>query len=71
MMVSGMFLMGLALSVAGIVQVYFNRIMGMDFLSTQEYMRLWFMVTMASALLFAAGAYTFVYDFFTMKEASA
>jgi len=67
-MVSGMALMGLALAVAGIVQVYFNRIMGVDFLTTQDYMRLWFMVTMASAGFFAAGAYLFVYDFFTMKE---
>lgn len=64
-MVSGMFAMGLALAVAGIVQTYFNRLIGIDFLTTQDYMRLWFMVTMACAAFFAIGAMTFIYDFFT------
>jgi len=71
MMVSGMFMMGLSLSVAGIVQTYLNRVLGMDFLLTQDYMRLWFMVTMASAGLFAYGALTFIYDFFFMKPVEA
>ncbi len=64
-MVSGMFMMGLALAVAGIVQTYFNRLIGIDFLTTQEYMRLWFMVTLACAAFFAVGAATFIYDFFS------
>ncbi len=38
-MVSGMFLMGLALAVAGVVQAYLNRVVGIDFLTTQDYMR--------------------------------
>lgn len=71
LMVSGMFLMGMAFTIAGIVQTYFNRVMGLDFLATQEYMRLWFMVVMASGVIFAAGAITFIYDFFVMKERTA
>lgn len=65
-MVSGMFLMGLSLAVAGIVQVYFNRVMGLDFLTTQEYMRLWFIVTLCCAAFFAAGAFVFIFDFFKL-----
>jgi nitric oxide reductase subunit B len=64
-MVSGMFSMGLALAVAGIVQTYFNRLIGIDFLTTQEYMRLWFMVTLVCAVFFAIGAAAFIYDFFS------
>jgi len=45
--------------------------MGVDFLTTQGYMRIWFMVVLASAALFAAGAYTFVYDFFTLGRRPA
>jgi nitric oxide reductase subunit B len=70
-MISGMLLMGLALTVSGIVQTYFNRIIGIDFLTTQEYMRLWFEVALASAALFAAGAYIFIYDFFKAGRAGA
>jgi nitric oxide reductase subunit B len=70
-MIFGMFLMGLSLAVAGVVQTYFNRVIGIDFLTTQDYMRLWFMVTLASAVIFATGAGTFIYDFFALKEERA
>jgi len=70
-MVSGMFMMGLGFAVAGIVQTYFNRIMGVDFLTTQDYMKLWFMVVLVCAIFFSVGVYTFVYDFFALKAKSA
>jgi nitric oxide reductase subunit B len=70
-MVSGMFLMGLALAVAGVVQAYLNRVVGIDFLTTQDYMRIWFIVDLVAACWFAAGAYTFIYDFFTFREGRA
>ena len=69
-MVSGMFAMGLALAVAGIVQTYFNRLIGIDFLTTQDYMRLWFMVTLVCAAFFAIGAAAFIYDFFSFVRRS-
>jgi len=69
-MVSGMFAMGLALAVAGIVQTYFNRLIGIDFLTTQDYMRLWFMVTLVCAAFFAIGAAAFIYDFFSFGRRS-
>jgi nitric oxide reductase subunit B len=61
-----MILMALALAVAGVVQTYFQRIMGIDYLTTQGFMRLWFAVFWVSAWGFAAGVLMYIVDFFTM-----
>jgi nitric oxide reductase subunit B len=66
-----MILIALALAVAGIVQVYFQRVLGMDFLTTQEFMKLWYAVFWVSAWGFAAGVVMFLIDFFRLAKAKA
>jgi nitric oxide reductase subunit B len=66
-----MILIALALAIAGIVQVYFQRILGMDFLSAQEFMKLWYAVFWTSAWGFAAGVVMFLIDFFRLAKAKA
>jgi nitric oxide reductase subunit B len=66
MMVFSMFLMVLALAVAGIVQTYLQRILGMDYLTTQEFMKLWFAVFWVSAWGFASGVVMYIIDFFML-----
>jgi nitric oxide reductase subunit B len=60
----------LALAIAGIVQAYFQRVLGMDYLTTQGFMKLWFAVFWVSAWGFAAGVLMYIVDFFTLREAS-
>jgi len=66
-----MILIALALGIAGIVQVYFQRVLGMDFLTTQEFMKLWYAVFWTSAWGFAAGVVMFLIDFFRLAKAKA
>ena len=61
-----MIMMVMALTVAGVVQVYFQRVMGLDYLATQGYMRLWFAAFLVSGLGFAAGCLMYVVDFFRL-----
>jgi nitric oxide reductase subunit B len=68
-MCSFMTLMALSLAVAGIVQTYFQRILGMDYLTTQGYMKLWYAVFWVSAWGFAAGGAMFLFDFFRLAKA--
>ncbi len=68
MMVTSMLMMGLALAVAGIVQIYLQRVLGMDFLTTQGFMRLWFAVFWVSAWGFALGVLLYIIDFFTLEQ---
>ena len=67
----GMIFMVVALLIAGIVQVYLQRIVGMDFLEAQEYMRLWFSVRLATGLIFAVGTLVFVWHFFALDRSTA
>jgi nitric oxide reductase subunit B len=68
MMVFSMLMMGLALAVAGIVQIYLQRLLGMDYLTTQGFMRLWFAVFWVSAWGFALGVLLYIIDFFTLEQ---
>ncbi len=65
MMVSFMTLMALAFALAGIVQTYFQRILGMDYLVTQGYMKLWYAVLWVCAWGFLIGAAIFITDYFS------
>ncbi len=62
-----MVMMVLGLAVAGIVQTYFQRVLGMDYLTTQGYMGLWYAVFWVSALGFAAGVAIYLADFFSLE----
>ena len=61
-----MILIALSLAIAGIVQVYFQRILGMDYMTAQGFMRLWYAVFWTSAVGFAAGVSLYIIDFFRM-----
>jgi nitric oxide reductase subunit B len=62
-----MVMMVLGLAVAGIVQTYFQRVLGMDYLTTQGYMGLWYAVFWVSALGFVAGVAMYMVDFFSLE----
>ena len=66
-----MILIALSLAIAGIVQVYFQRVLGMDYLTSQEFMKLWYAVFWTSAWGFAAGVVMFLIDFFRLTTAKA
>jgi nitric oxide reductase subunit B len=70
-MCSFMTLMALSLAIAGIVQTYFQRILGMDYLTTQEYMKLWYAVFWVSGWGFAVGVVMFLADFFRLAKTRA
>ncbi len=64
-----MILIALSLAIAGIVQVYFQRLLGMDYLTTQEFMKLWYAVFWISAVGFASGVSLYIADFFSIQKA--
>lgn len=56
----------LSFTVAGIVQAYVQRIMGMDYLTTQGFLRLWFTVLWICGWGLTAGVVLYLLDFFFM-----
>jgi nitric oxide reductase subunit B len=61
--------MGLAFGVAGVLQVYLERILGLGFMTAQTYMRFWFAVVFCFGLAFLAGQWTTILHLFTIKAA--
>lgn len=59
-----MLMMVLCFTIAGIVQVYLQRIMGMDYLTTQSFLRLWFSLLWACGWGLMAGIVLYLLDFF-------
>lgn len=57
-----MIFMVMALLIAGIVQVYLQRIMGMDFLVVQSHLKLWMEVRLVAGVVFTGGAVALVWD---------
>jgi nitric oxide reductase subunit B len=68
MMTFSMVLMALALGVAGVVQAYLQRILGMDYLTVQGFMKLWYRVFWISGWGFFIGVLSYVMDFFGMRK---
>jgi nitric oxide reductase subunit B len=62
----GMIFIVMALLIAGIVQVYLQRIMGLDFLEVQEQLRLWFEVRLAAGALFLLGTLLLIGDLYRL-----
>lgn len=58
----GMIFLVMALLIAGVVQVYLQRVMGMDFLEVQNHLRLWFEVRLVAGLLFLVGSVLLMWD---------
>jgi len=68
-MCSAMMLMGLTFGIAGILQAYMERVLGMGYMVAQSYMRLWMGVTLALGFVFLSGVLVTVYDLLNMKPA--
>ncbi len=56
--------MVVALGVAGVVQVYLERRLGMEFMVAQEEVKIHFVVMLLCASLFATGVGLYIYEFF-------
>jgi nitric oxide reductase subunit B len=52
---------------AGIVQAYIQRIMGMDYITTQSFLKLWFTVLWVSGWGLTVGVILYLLDFFSLK----
>jgi len=63
-----MIFMVMALLIAGIVQVYLQRVMGLDFLEVQEKLRLWFEVRLAAGAIFTVGTGLLLWDLFRLAR---
>ncbi len=61
---AGMFGMTMAFATAGIAQTYLERIMGLGYLETQLKIQVHFLMLIAAATVFTAGAACFIWDFF-------
>ena len=70
-MTFSMILIALSLAVAGIVQVYLQRVLGMDYLTVQGFMKLWYAVFWTSAWGFAIGAFMYIIDFFRLSSTTS
>lgn len=66
-----MMLMGLSFGVAGVLQAYLERVLGMGYMVAESYMRLWMGVTFFLGLFFLGGVATAVFDLFTLRAARA
>ena len=61
-----MVVMGLAFGVAGVIQSYMQRGLGMDFLTVQGFMRPWFMAVFFGGLGFFIGVIIYIIDVLQM-----
>jgi nitric oxide reductase subunit B len=68
-MCSAMMLMGLTFGIAGVLQTYLERVLGMGYMAAQSYMRLWMGITMTLGVFFLAGVVVTVVDLLWMKPA--
>jgi nitric oxide reductase subunit B len=66
-----MMLMGLFFGVAGVLQSYIERVLGMGFMTAQSYMRLWMGIVFFCGFAFLAGLLTTVTDLLTLRPAKA
>ncbi|MGB9082914.1 MAG: cbb3-type cytochrome c oxidase subunit I, partial [Desulfuromonadaceae bacterium] len=70
-MCSAMMLMGLTFGIAGVLQSYLERVLGMGYMTAQSYMRLWMAVTLVFGVFFLAGVLITVFDLLSPKAATA
>ena len=61
--------MGLTFGVAGVLQAYIERVMGLGFMTAQDQMRFWFAVTWVLGLLLFVGVVLTVVDLLTLRPA--
>lgn len=70
LMTAGMLAMVLAFTIAGVVQVYLNRMIGIDFMTVRtQYVGFWmFWVWLFGLLMFLPGCALYVRDFFALTR---
>jgi nitric oxide reductase subunit B len=66
-----MVIMGLAFGVAGVVQSYMQRGLGMDFLTVQGFMRPWFMAVFFGGLGLFVGVMIYIVDVLTLATSKS
>lgn len=64
-----MILMTLAFSVAGVLQTYIERVMGLGYITAQAQMRFWFEILAVLGLVFLGGVIIAVLDLMTLRPA--
>lgn len=64
----GMIFMVMSLLIAGVVQVYLQRLMGVDFLAVQRQIRLWLEVRFAAGIIFTFGIFFLLADLFSLAR---
>jgi nitric oxide reductase subunit B len=68
-MSSAMMLIGLSFGIAGVVQSYLERVLGIGYMAAQSYMRLWLGVTFFLGFFFLTGVLIMVTDLLTIRPA--
>ncbi len=68
-MSTAMMLMGLSFGIAGVVQSYLERVLGMGYMAAQSYMRLWMVITFFLGLCFFIGVLILVVDLLSLRPA--
>jgi len=68
-MTVAMVCMGLTFGVAGILQTYLERVMGLGYMTAQDHMRFWMGTTLFFGVFFLAGVLVTVKDLFTLRPA--
>ena len=71
LMTLGMVAMTGALTAAGILQVYLERMLGLPFLEAQSYMALFYEIRFAAGVVMTAGVLLFLADVFALRQARA
>ncbi len=69
-MCCAMMLMGLTFGIAGVLQTYLERILGLGYMTAQSYMRFWMGATFALGIFFFAGVVVTVVDLLFLKPAT-
>jgi nitric oxide reductase subunit B len=68
-MCTAMMLIGLFFGVAGVIQSYVERAMGMGYMTAQSYMRLWMGAVFFCGFAFLAGVLLTAADLLTIRPA--
>jgi nitric oxide reductase subunit B len=68
-MVGSMFFLGLVFGIAGILQVYLERLLDIGYSTAHMSMMFWFKTALFFGVIFLAGAMTTVYHLFTLRPA--
>lgn len=66
-----MMMIGLFFGVAGVLQSYIERVLGLGYMTAQSYMRLWMGAVFVMGFVFLAGVFVTVKDLFTLRPAGA